>query len=326
MDGYICGFEISPNGAARSLADPDDPPLNITPGCWCWLHFDIAAPAVETWLRANQRLAPDIVDLLLSPETRPRFAPDIDGDVLILRGVNLNAGAMAHDLVSVRMVILPGIIITLRRNTIFALQDIRQVYEAGRGPETPNAFLGDLAHGLAVRIAELVAELEDSLDGLEEEATIGIVNDTDERVRERLVALRRRIVPLRRYLMPQRQALADLVIGDGGHAISGDDPDLERAVDEMTRFTEALDALRERAGLLQEEIAADLAERMNRNTYALSVVAAVFLPLGFLTGLLGINVGGLPGSDTPWAFWAVVALCIVGAAAVFWVMKRARLL
>ncbi|MDD3800353.1 MAG: CorA family divalent cation transporter, partial [Novosphingobium sp.] len=39
------------------------------------------------------------------------------------------------------------------------------------------------------------------------------------------------------------------------------------------------------------------------------IVAAIFLPLGFVTGLLGINVGGMPGVDDGRAFWVVVGLC-----------------
>lgn len=42
--------------------------------------------------------------------------------------------------------------------------------------------------------------------------------------------------------------------------------------------------------------------------YILSVIAAIFLPLGFLTGLLGINVGGIPGADNPYAFWIFIAM------------------
>jgi Mg2+ and Co2+ transporter CorA len=42
----------------------------------------------------------------------------------------------------------------------------------------------------------------------------------------------------------------------------------------------------------------------------LSVVAAIFLPLSLLTGLLGINVDGIPGAGQPWAFWAVVAVLV----------------
>ena len=39
---------------------------------------------------------------------------------------------------------------------------------------------------------------------------------------------------------------------------------------------------------------------LNKNMYALSVIAAIFLPLGFLTGFLGIDIDGIPGA--PQAF------------------------
>lgn len=50
------------------------------------------------------------------------------------------------------------------------------------------------------------------------------------------------------------------------------------------------------------ELTNALSDNMNKNLYLLSVIAAVFLPLGFLTGLLDINVGGLAGVDNPSAF------------------------
>ena len=45
------------------------------------------------------------------------------------------------------------------------------------------------------------------------------------------------------------------------------------------------------------------------------------LPLGFLTGILGINVGGIPGAETPWAFAAVSAI-LTGVVAVQVVLFR----
>ncbi len=48
--------------------------------------------------------------------------------------------------------------------------------------------------------------------------------------------------------------------------------------------------------------------------YVLSVVAAVFLPLTFVTGLLGMNVGGLPGLESDLGFLWSVAVMIVAAA------------
>ena len=58
--------------------------------------------------------------------------------------------------------------------------------------------------------------------------------------------------------------------------------------------------------MISDEVTNILTERLNKNMYALSVVAAIFLPLGFLTGLLGINIGGIPGAENPQAF---VVIC-----------------
>jgi hypothetical protein len=58
--------------------------------------------------------------------------------------------------------------------------------------------------------------------------------------------------------------------------------------DRLIRNIEDLDAVRGRAAVTQEELLSRLSEQMNSRMYVLSVVAAIFLPLGFLTGLLGI--------------------------------------
>ena len=53
-------------------------------------------------------------------------------------------------------------------------------------------------------------------------------------------------------------------------------------------------------------------------------VATIMLPLGFLTGLLGINVGGMPGAETPWAFWAVCAMLAAVTIFEIWLFKRLK--
>ena len=62
-------------------------------------------------------------------------------------------------------------------------------------------------------------------------------------------------------------------------------------------------------------------EQMNERMYVLSIVATVFLPLGFFTGLMGINVGGMPGVVQEGAFWVVVAL-YVGVTSVLGIVFR----
>jgi zinc transporter len=97
---------------------------------------------------------------------------------------------------------------------------------------------------------------------------------------------------------------------------------LRDLADQTTRLEEALEAARDQAAVTQEELLQRLSERTEQRMYLLSVITAVFLPLGLLTGLLGVNVGGIPGAETPWAF---ALLC--GAIGLFvvlqlWLLRR----
>jgi zinc transporter len=73
----------------------------------------------------------------------------------------------------------------------------------------------------------------------------------------------------------------------------------------LIRYVKDLDAARDRMGVMQEELTGKLSEQMNKTMYILTVLAGIFLPITFVTGLLGINVGGIPGSENPWAFTTV---------------------
>ena len=76
--------------------------------------------------------------------------------------------------------------------------------------------------------------------------------------------------------------------------------------------------------MAQEELTQKLTEQTERRMYVLAIITSVFLPLGFLTGLLGINVGGMPGTDDPLAFWIVCLLAVIVSVVTLWVLRRMR--
>jgi zinc transporter len=101
---------------------------------------------------------------------------------------------------------------------------------------------------------------------------------------------------------------------------------LREAAERVTRLGEELDAIRDRAQVVHDQIMDERAEKMNRNMLILSVVTAVFLPLGLVTGLLGINVGGIPGEQSEFAFLVVCGLLVMLAALQIYIVRRLGLL
>jgi len=154
-------------------------------------------------------------------------------------------------------------------------------------------------------MAETMAKLEDDLTKAESSI------DTEEPAltRQTIVSIRKRALTLRRYMAPQREALTRLSTETPTWLDEYFRVRLRDITDRLIRYIEDLDEIRDRAILAQEELAARLADEMNRKTYVFTIVAVVFLPLGFLTGLLGVNVGGVPGLDEPQAFNYLVFLC-----------------
>lgn len=289
-----------------------------------WMHLEFDAPGPRAWLAEDSGLAPIIVEALVSDDPRPRSVVAGDGLMLILRAINTNEGAERDDMVALRLWFEADRIFTMRRRDrrVAAIGDMAAALEAGRGPVDPGDAIHFLVDAMLGRIGGEVEGVEESIDAIEEE----MLEVQSREIRPRLANLRRTSIALRRYLAPQREVIGRLHAERLPWLTDETRAHLREAADRVTRYVETLDASRERAAVSYEELSSRLAEQMNQTMYILSVVAAIFLPLGLLTGLLGINVGGMPGVDSPWAFSLVsVAMVVLGAVEV-WLFRRMRML
>lgn len=274
-----------------------------------WLHFDVSDPGACRWLEKDSGLPDDAIDTLLAGETRPRSAVSESGLLVVLRGVNTNPGEDPEDMVSVRLWVESDRVISTRRRRLLSVVDISEAIVAGCGPRTPGQLLAMLIERLADRIGDFVDSIEERLDAAEEEVGSG----DPANFRPRLASLRHQIASVRRFLAPQRDALDRLNHQPVKALDEKDAHQLRQEADRITRYLEDLDLARERTIVLQEELLSQIAQQQNSRMYVLSVVAAVFLPLTFVTGLLGMNVGGLPGLESPWGFYGSVAIMLLAA-------------
>ncbi|MCP5261531.1 MAG: zinc transporter ZntB [Burkholderiaceae bacterium] len=319
-DGLVCAYLRGRDGQWRGIGWDEVQAWSAGNGL-LWVHLNRSAERARHWLQRDSGLDALVAESLLAEETRPR-ALERDGNLLVnLRGVNLNPGADPDDMVSLRMWCEPERIVTCRGRRLMAIDDLRERIAKGRGPADAGAFLVEIAGALVNRVSPVIETLDETQDELEDQ----VVTGERQEIRSRLSALRRQAISLRRYLAPQREAMARIL----GESVAWLDQhhkaQLREISDRTMRYVEDLDAIRERAAVIQDEVANRVAESMNRNMYMLAIVATVMLPLGFFTGLLGINVDGMPGAhDTPWAFWAVSGFLALLVLAQVIVMRRLR--
>ena len=273
-----------------------------------WVHLDAAHAAARDWLQ-NQfpELDPLIHDALLADETRPRLTPYGNGALLILRGVNLNEDAAPEDMVSIRLWVEQRLIITVRKRQLKAIRDIETKLRQGAGPCDSGDLVTMLVARLFERMAPVFAALDEVIDKVEED----LLDHAHPSLRDVIVQARKRAIIFKRYITPQRDAIMGLRHAEFSWLEEPHKRHLLESYNHITRYSEDLDAIRERAQIIKDELQNILSDRLNRNMYVLSVVAAIFLPLGFLTGLLGVNIGGIPGQDVASAFMIFCALLAI---------------
>lgn len=295
----IFAFDVAADGTA-SPAAINQPAA----GAYRWLHCDLNDPDLPAW--AEQNLPLHVASALTAKETRPRVTLSNHSLLANFRAINLNDGDDVEDMVALRLWVTPDLIVSVRRRRVFAMEALRQRFESSDAPASAGAFLAALTELLIDRIEAVSLAVDAQTDTFEDD-----VHDDGVTHVPALGPTRRKVIKLRRYIGPQADALRDLA------KISPDwvDPESRYALHETAnrarRTEEELTEVRDRLSALGEHLDLAQSARTNRNSYLLSAVAAIFLPLGFLTGLFGVNVAGMPGMTAPWAFAALTAATLV---------------
>ena len=263
---------------------------------YCWVHMQSdAADTAATLARVG--LSQHRIEALCTLETRPNAKEYADGMLVYLRGINRNPEADPEDMVSLRLWLNETTIISLRRKDrhLLSVQDVKERLDKGHCPASPVAMMINIIRRITDRISETVDELDDELTEFE------ALDVPQHESRSRLMLARRKAAAIRRYLAPQRDAL-EAVIRVNKHMSEEQVHQIRLDYDRVTRYVEDLDLAKERAMVLQDELRNRISEQQGMRMYVLSLVTAIFLPLSFLTGVFGMNVAGLPGTENPQAF------------------------
>ncbi len=283
------------------------------------MHLDRKSDEARDWFETISGLDPLIVGILFQEDTRPRAARYENGILLNLRGANLNPGAKPTDMISIRIWATDGLVITTRAHPIRAIDDLADLYRTNKPPATHGDLVTFIADRLTFRLEPIVAKLEEEADELEEDW----LDQNTPAPKQKLAHFRRSALSLRRYIAPQKEALSSLV-REGGDFLSDEAKLRLREIQDITtRLAEDLDLARERAVVIQEQIVELRAEAMNQRLFVLAIISAVFFPLGFFTGLFGVNIGGMPGVESPHAFALFCAALVILTGGLLYLFRKA---
>jgi zinc transporter len=299
-----CHAILVGDGPVRRVSS-DEAAAYQGPG-FIWLHVDTLEEADLAALKGQGDIPDVAANALVATETRPRCDRIEDGALVNLRGPAEIETGDSDRLVSIRMWVRQGRVNSVSRRPLAAIKPVFALMEAGKILD-PGDLVAAFARAISKQLDPEVAALGDSLDDAESDLEPRQVY----KLRTTIASIRSEAITYRRFVAPDRDALVTLAHLDFDWLAEEDRLHIREAADRFSRMTEELEAVRERAALLHEQLTDMRGEQMEVRALILSIVALIFLPLTFITGLLGMNVAGIPYAQEPWAFWGVVGFCVV---------------
>lgn len=310
--GLIYGFQLQPEGPAVAIDINTLSPIE-TPAGPVWLHFNLNDGRARNWIGSC---------LWLPDEGRERLL-SVDRSVHLEASGNAIAGALTDvfsddpERFGILAVYLDqNFLISGRRHPLSAAALLHHELSAGLAINSMPALFNRLFSHLVATRAKAVADLAAAIDDAEDRVFAGDYSDV------RLGPPRRAMARLRRQMIADRHAFADFLTHPPTWWPKSAAKDLRRIAGSLASSVQDLELTADRARLVSEEMDSRQIERTNRNLYFVSVAATVFLPMTVISGIFGMNVGGLPWLEDAngfrWAMGCMAAAVTLAFGVITW--------
>lgn len=297
-------------GKARVLEATAQAPL--------WIHFNLSDNRARRHLEKWGELDEDGRALLLDGDAQVRLLLLAEGFGAVLGDFHTDFDLDPEAFGKLRVYVDSRVIITCRQHALAGVDRVRRRLEHGETAESPVELFERLVREIAEGFASVSVRLGEIVEDAEDEVLAGRLSG---RARE-LGSVRRLLARLRRHGAANKNALQPLPDRIAAWSQGEQRQRLREVIERLDAVGQDLELVTERARLVQEEIAGRLGEATNKNLYLLSTLTTALLPITLITGIFGMNVGGLPFLNSPHGFWVVMFVITAAIAGVMLSLRR----
>lgn len=304
-------------GDARILTEAEEMAPHAVPAKgFVLVSGNSRAPEFRQWV-ADQITEPD-AELMFGATSKARCIV-LDDKALVLLNLPGEVDGADANKRFMGMWIEARRVIIASEHKVLEVLNIERWQRSHHAPLTPADLVARLGLRSADSIEPAIEHLGDRLDRIEEALFSQSIGDS----RKKLTSVRHKLIALRRMLWPQRDVLSTLEIEDLSFLTTRDRTRLRESSSRLERLGAELQALSERAVLVHEQLIDTRAEQMNKTMLLLTAFTVILMPMTVISGVLGMNLTGIPFASQPWAFWAVIGLfAAIGGGLFLWMRTR----
>ncbi len=211
------------------------------------------------------------------------------------------------------------LLVTGWRHPLASLDAVREGMRDGARHASALGVLAAIGAAFARLASVRLRAADDGLDSVEDRLLAAGASDERMAIKEvrRLALALHRPVTTMVGLLDEAASDEEEPMADATAAI------VERMTAQFKVLDQTVLQVSDRAKLLQEEMAAELADQSNRSLGALTVMTALLLPGTLVVGIFGMNTGGLPFEHSIWGSVGAMLLGVVATVIFYRILVRA---
>lgn len=324
-NGLVWGYRFAPNQPGELISSESVTSLMASPEAgsqdtFVWLHFSLSNASCQPWLRQNLPLPEAFYDSLSGLTGTARLEQDAEALVAVIQDVLFDFKFDPSAVATASLCIEPRLLVSVRLKPLRSIDQLRAAVRKGQTFRSTTEIFAHLLRDQSDVLVDILRQATHRIDHIEDALLVQRISAS----RSELGTLRRVLVRLQRQLAPEPAVLFRLLNRPPAWISEEDLQDLRQAAEEFSAAIGDARMLIERLKLLQEEMAALVTEQTNRTLYVLTFVTVLALPIMLVSGLFGMNVGGIPMADDHLGFIKVAGglLTITALLAYFALLRR----
>jgi zinc transporter len=321
-DGLVCGYRVDSAGGMTLVGATEIDEALAAEDSLVWLHFDQGNPSARAWVEGCAHLPADAKELLLGNDAHMRIEAIGDGLGGVVGDLHHEFAERSDKLDVLRLYLDNRCLVSMRHTPMTAIDKLRRSLGEGLRADRPLTLVTQFLHHVTDTLGDLMLDLSDTLQTLED----AVLDNRTDGASEELTRIRRVAARLRRHMVPQQHALLGLISRLPEWVAELDATRLRNAIERLGALGHDLDLIQERCRLLQDQASAKLMESTNRNLYILSIITALALPATLISGIFGMNLGGLPALNDPLGFWYGIGFMLLTVLATVLFLRRLKMI
>lgn len=318
-------YWLTPSGTVETdVPESAMPDALSADGGNLWLDFDDLTESDAEFLERVFGLHPVALASCMDSDLSIPKVDDYGGYLFIVsRGIDYTADTGVVSTAELDIFVSANFVVSCHRGLMHSVEAVAALAERGGPPMARGArFLAyTLLDALIENLTPGIEALNDWTDSIED----AVIEQPTRSGLEAILSVKRSCLRLRRAIAPQRDMLARLLRADFEH-ITGDAQVYYRDVYDSVLRIEAQNAnVRDRVDTILAVHLALVANQQNDLMRTLAVVATVFMPLGLVTGIYGMNFEYMPHLGFRWGYYLVVALSVFTIGWALWLFWFRRL-